>query len=74
MILCPVFPAGEKVDKSYDKFKFARLIAKKSNVQVITIENQKDLENYFKKNLITNELVLCMGAGSISKWIREIKL
>ena len=74
VILCPVFPAGEKVDKSYDKFKFARLIAKKSNVQVITIENQKDLENYFKKNLITNELVLCMGAGSISKWIREIKL
>ena len=73
VILCPVFPAGEKVDKSYDKFKFARLIAKKSNVQVITIENQKDLENYFKKNLITNELVLCMGAGSISKWIREMK-
>tara|TARA_Y100000816_G_scaffold292242_1_gene286558 strand:+ start:1099 stop:2490 length:1392 start_codon:yes stop_codon:yes gene_type:complete len=74
VILCPVFSAGEKVDKNYDTFKFASLISKKSNVQVITVENQKDLKNFFKKNLISNELVLCMGAGSISKWIREMEL
>ena len=74
VILCPVFSAGEKVDKNYDTFKFADLISKKSNVQVITVENQKDLKNFFKKNLISNELVLCMGAGSISKWIREMEL
>ena len=74
VILCPVFSAGEKIDKSYDTFKFADLISKKSNVQVITVENQKDLKNFFKKNLISNELVLCMGAGSISKWIREMEL
>ena len=74
VILCPVFSAGEKIDKNYDTFKFADLISKKSNVQVITVENQKDLKNFFKKNLISNELVLCMGAGSISKWIREMEL
>ena len=74
VILCPVFSAGEKVDKNYDKFEFAGLISKKSNVQVITVENQIDLKNFFKKNLISNELVLCMGAGSISKWIREMEL
>ena len=73
VILCPVFSAGEKIDKNYDTFKFADLISKKSNVQVITVENQKDLKNFFKKNLISNELVLCMGAGSISKWIREME-
>ena len=73
VILCPVFSAGEKIDKNYYTFKFADLISKKSNVQVITVENQKDLKNFFKKNLISNELVLCMGAGSISKWIRELE-
>ena len=26
------------------------------------------------KNLFDDELVLCMGAGSISKWIREMEL
>ena len=47
VILCPVFSAGEKIDKNYDTFKFADLISKKSNVQVITVENQKDLKNFF---------------------------
>ena len=74
VILCPVYPAGEKVDKHYDKKNFAKLIAKKSKVQVITVEDEKDLRKFFKKNLISNELILCMGAGSISKWIREMKL
>ena len=38
------------------------------------IQNEKDLKNFFQKNLFDNELVLCMGAGSISKWIREMEL
>ena len=25
-----------------------------------------------KRNLFSNEMVICMGAGSISSWIREI--
>ena len=29
-------------------------------------------KEYFKKNLLDNEMVICMGAGSISNWIREI--
>ncbi len=74
VILCPVFSAGEKVDQKYDNFNFAKLIARNSNVQVITIQNEKDLKNFFQKNLFDNELVLCMGAGSISKWIREMEL
>ena len=39
---------------------------------MINIENQRDLKNYFQKNLFDNEMVICMGAGSISSWIREI--
>jgi len=27
---------------------------------------------YIEKNLVSDELVICMGAGSISNWIREI--
>ena len=27
---------------------------------------------YFKKNLVNDEMVICMGAGSISNWIRKI--
>ena len=74
VILCPVYPAGEKIDKKYNEIDFARLISKDSKVQVIMIKNDNDLKKYFVKNLLSNELVICMGAGSISKWIREMIL
>ena len=41
-------------------------------MQVINIKNETDLKNFIKKNLFDNEMVICMGAGSISSWIRKI--
>ncbi len=72
VVLCPIYPAGEKVNKYFDYYSFGKLIAKKSNVRVIILKSENDLLNYFKKNLFNNELVVCMGAGSISSWIRNI--
>ena len=73
VVLCPVYAAGEKTDKKYDPIHFAKSITQHSKVQVILVNNQNDLNNFFKKNLIENEIVICMGAGSISKWLREMK-
>ena len=72
VILCPTYSAGEKKIKLLNQESFSKLISKKSNVQVININNQIDLLNFLKKNLVDNELVICMGAGSISNWIRNI--
>ena len=74
VVLCPVYAAGEKVDKKYNPMTFAKSITQYSNTQVVLINGEKDLNNFFKKNLISNEIVICMGAGSISKWLREIRL
>ena len=52
---------------------FARLIAKNSKVQVVTIQNKEELRKYFKKNLIKNEIIIGMGAGTISSWMRSLK-
>ena len=73
VILCPIYAAGEIKDKSYDQIKFAKLIAKKSKVQIINIYNELDLKKFLQKNLISNEIVIGMGAGTISKWMRELK-
>ena len=62
-----------KKNYRFNKIKFAKLISKLSKTQVILIENFKELETYFKKNLISNEIVIGMGAGSISKNLRELK-
>ncbi len=72
LVLCPVYSAGEKVKYNFNQQRFSEMISKKSKVQVINVNNQNDLKNFLKKNLFDNEMVICMGAGSISNWIREM--
>ena len=72
VLLCPVYSAGEKIKYNFNQDYFSQLISKKSKIQVINIKDQKELSNYLKKNLLEDEKVICMGAGSISNWIREI--
>ena len=72
VVLCPVYAAGEKSKYNFNQNKFSKLISKKSKTQVINVKDKNELEKYFKKNLLNDEMVICMGAGSISNWIREI--
>jgi UDP-N-acetylmuramate--alanine ligase len=73
VILCPIYAAGEKKDKNYNELHFVNLIKKTSKVQVIIIKNEVELKKYMQKNLINNEIIVGMGAGSISKWMRDLK-
>jgi len=72
VVLCPIYSAGEKIKYNINQNNFSKLISGRSKIQVINVKNQKELNNYFNKNLTSDELVICMGAGSISNWIREI--
>jgi len=72
VVLCPVYSAGEKKKYNFNQDSFSKLISKRSKTQVVNIKKQKDLKNYFNKNLLSDEMVICMGAGSITNWIREI--
>ena len=73
VILCPVYAAGEPIDKAYHEKRFAQLISQFSKTQVILAKNESDLTKFFKKNLINDEIVIGMGAGSISKWMYNLK-
>jgi len=73
VILCPVYAAGEKVSKNFNLVQFGKMISKNSNVDVIIIKDEHNLKNFFKSNLIKNEIVIGMGAGSISSWMRNLK-
>ena len=73
VIICPLYAAGEKKNSKFDLVKFSNLIAKNSKTQVIIVKNTIELTKYFKKNLISNEIIIGMGAGSISKWMAELK-
>ena len=73
VILCPIYAAGESKDKTYNENVFSQLISKFSETQVIIVKNENDLTKYFKKNLTKDEIVIGMGAGSISKWMYNLK-
>ena len=73
VLLCPMYSAGEKYNRKYNAYDFAKLIAKLSKTQVIIIQNYSEIEKYFKKNLTQNRIIIGMGAGSISKFMRELK-
>ena len=72
VILCPVFKAGENIKLGFSYNSFARKIIKNSDVKLITIKNSLDLTKYVKQNIYGNKIVIGMGAGSISNWIREL--
>ena len=73
VLICPIYAAGEKKNSSFSIFNFAKLISKNSRTQTILLKNKKELSNYFKKNLVSDEIIIGMGAGSISQWMRELK-
>ncbi len=72
VLICPIYAAGEK-KMSFNEIDLAKLISKNSKTQVIIIKDEIELSNYFKKNLLNDEIIIGMGAGSISKWMRNIK-
>ena len=73
VLLCPIYAAGEKKNPKYDQIKFAKLISKFSKTQVILIKDKLQLKEYLKRNLISNEIIIGMGAGLISKWMNDLK-
>ena len=72
VILCPIFKAGENIKLPFSYNYFANKIIKKSNVKLILINNNLDLVKYVKQNIYGNKIVIGMGAGSISNWIRDL--
>ena len=72
VILCPVYKAGENLKLNLDYFKFAKQIAKSSNVYVFLLNDKFELAKFLKKYLNAGNIVIGMGAGSISNWIKEL--
>ena len=72
VILCPVYAAGEKLKLGFNYHNFAKAIAKNSRVNVFLIKNEFQLAKYVKQNVYEEKIVIGIGAGSISSWIRNL--
>jgi len=72
VILCPIYAAGEKIKLGFNYNNFAKNIIKNSKVKLFLVSNQYQLAKFVKNNIYGKKIVIGMGAGSISSWIREL--
>lgn len=73
LVLCPIYRAGENIKLKFKYETFAKEIIKNSDINVIMIKNENDLIKFVKQNVFFESLVVGMGAGSISSWMRNLQ-
>ena len=72
VILCPIYTAGEKIKLGFDFRSFAKDIIKNSKVRLFMVNNQNELTKLIKNTIYGKKIVIGMGAGTISTWMREL--
>ena len=72
MILCPVYTAGEKIKLGFNYNNFAKDIIKNSKVKLLMVKNQYELAKLIKSTIYGKKIVIGMGAGTISTWMKEL--
>ena len=72
IILCPIFTAGEKIKLGFHYNDFAKEIIKNSKVKLFMIKNNIELAKFLKQNIYGNKIVIGMGAGTISNWMKKL--
>ena len=56
----------------FNYYEFAKEIVKNSKVKLFMVNNNIQLAKFIKKNIYGNKIVIGMGAGSISSWIKKL--
>ncbi len=73
VLLCPIYTANEKLRINFTYHSFAKLIIKNSNVRLIQVEDELQLQKFIKQNVFGKKIYIGMGAGSISNWMKNLK-
>ena len=74
VILCPIYTAGEKIKLGFDYNNFAKDIIKNSNIKLFMVNDQYELAKLIKNTIYGKKIVVGMGAGTISTWMRELPI
>ena len=72
VILCPIYAAGEKIKLGFNYVTFAKEIIKDSKVKLFLVNDKNQLAQFLKNNMFGKKIVIGMGAGTISNWMKEL--
>ena len=72
LILCPIFKAGESINLKFNYNQFVKNIIIKSKLNLIIVQNEIELLKFVRQSIFGDKIVIGMGAGSISSWIKML--
>jgi len=72
VILCPIYTAGEKIKLGFSYNNFAKEIIKNSKVKLFLVKDKYQLAKFIKQTIYGKKIVVGMGAGTISSWMKEL--
>jgi len=72
VIVAPVFEAGESLIEGFDHNGLAEGLRARGHRHVVTINGPDELAPAVRKIAVKGDIVLCLGAGSISAWANAL--
>ncbi|MEM7620984.1 MAG: UDP-N-acetylmuramate--L-alanine ligase [Pseudomonadota bacterium] len=72
VIVTPVFAAGEKPSAQFGQEQLLQGIKTKGHTSVIGVQSYDHLAQMLKQNVMPGDLVIGLGAGSISEWMHAL--
>ena len=60
------------IQLGFKYLNFAKDIIKTSKVKLFLVNDNYQLAKFLKSNMYGNKIVIGMGAGTISNWIRKL--
>ena len=72
VILFPIYTAGEKIKLGFSYLNFAKELIRNSKIELFLVDDKYQLAKYIKNNIYGKKIVIGMGAGTISGWMREL--
>ena len=68
VFVAPVYPAGEEPIEGVDSSALAEGLRARGHRMVKTVESADDLAASLRDLAADGDIVICMGAGDITKW------
>ncbi len=72
VIVAPVFEAGESLIEGFDHKSLAEGLSARGHRHVLTIDGPDELAPLVRQVSSEGDIVLCLGAGSISAWANAL--
>ena len=73
VLLLDVYPAGEKPIKGFESIDLENGLSKYGHKSVLYIKNQKALISELLNLINPNDIIICLGAGSITKTANHLE-